>query len=271
MKSAITICLTPQARGGPFVFHDGLANGVETAARLGFDAVEIFPPAANAIDEAELQGLLDHHALKVAAIGTGAGWLIHKWSLTHPDAAVRERARDFIRAIIEIAAAFDAPAIIGSMQGRFEGEVSRDQALSWLAEGLEELGEHAAAHGQPLLYEFLNRYETNLFNRVAPTVDFLGGLKTRGVKVLADLFHMNIEEADLAAAVQAGRDWIGHVHFADSNRQAIGLGHSRAEPIVAALREIGYAGYLSAEIFPMPDAEAAARQTIESFRRYAVP
>jgi sugar phosphate isomerase/epimerase len=266
MRSAVTISLTPQARSGPFVFHDGLANGMEVATRLGFDAVEIFPPAANAIDVAELQGLLDHHALKVAAIGTGAGWLIHQWSLTHADSAVRDRARDFIRAIIEVAAGFGAPAIIGSMQGKVDGEVTREQALAWLAEGLEDLGEHAAKHGQPLLYEFLNRYETNLFNRVAPTVEFLRGLKTRGVKVLADLFHMNIEEADLAEALRAGRGWIGHVHFADSNRQAIGLGHTRLEPVVAALREIGYDGYLSAEIFPLPDAEMAARQTMESFR-----
>jgi len=267
MKSAITISLTPQARSGPFVFHDGLADGCRIASELGFDAVEIFPPAANAIDEAELQGLLDRYALKVAAVGTGAGWVIHKWSLTSADADGRQRARDFIRAIIDVAAAFNAPAIIGSMQGKVEGDVTRDQALAWLAEGLEELGEYAASHGQPLLYEFLNRYETNLFNRVAPTVEFLRGLKTRGVKVLADLFHMNIEEADLAAAVHAGRDWIGHVHFADSNRQAIGLGHTAIEPIVAALHEIGYAGYLSAEIFPLPDALSAARQTIESFRK----
>jgi sugar phosphate isomerase/epimerase len=268
VRSAITISLTPQARRGPFVFHDGLANGIETAAKLGFDAVEIFPPAANAIDEAELQGLLDRHSLKVAAIGTGAGWVIHNWSLTGADSAVRHRARDFIRAIIDVAAGFGAPAVIGSMQGKVEGGVTREQALAWLAEGLEDLGDYAASHGQPLLYEFLNRYETNLFNRVAPTVEFLKGLKTRGVKVLADLFHMNIEERHLAEAVRAGRGWIGHVHFADSNRQAIGLGHTRIEPIVEALHEIGYAGYLSAEIFPLPDALAAARQTIASFRQY---
>jgi sugar phosphate isomerase/epimerase len=197
--------------------------------------------------------------------------VIHKWSLTHADAAVRRRARDFIRAIVETAAGFGAPAIIGSMQGKFEGEVSREQALEWLAEGLEDLGEHAAAHGQSLLYEFLNRYETNLFNRVAPTVEFLAKLKTRGVKVLADLFHMNIEEANLAEGIRAGRNWIGHVHFADSNRQSIGRGHTAVEPIVNALREIGYDGYLSAEVFPSPDAEVAARQTIESFRQFALP
>src|SRR5437764_15483155 len=110
MKSAITVSLTPQARSGPFVFHEGLADGMELAARLGFDAVEIFPPAANAIDEADLQGLLDRHGLKVAAIGTGAGWLIHKWSLTSAHAAVRQYARDFIRAMIDGPAGCGAPS-----------------------------------------------------------------------------------------------------------------------------------------------------------------
>ena len=271
MKSAITISLTPQARSGPFVFHDGLVSGAETASQLGFDAIEIFPPAANAIDEAELQGLLDRHSLKVAAIGTGAGWVIHKWSLTSVDPEVRHRARDFIRAIIDVAAGFGAPAILGSMQGKVEGDVTREQALTWLGDALEDLGDYAASHGQPFLYEFLNRYETNLFNRVAPTVEFLRGLKTRGVKVLADLYHMNIEEADLPAAIRAGRDWIAHVHFADSNRQAIGAGHTAIDPIIAALREIDYAGYLSAEIFPLPDAAAAAQRTIDSFRRCVHP
>ena len=59
---------------------------------------------------------------------------------------------------------------------------------------------------------------------------------------------------------------IGHVHFADSNRRAAGMGHTDFGPVVAALREIGYAGYLSAEVLPLPDPEAAAKQTIESFR-----
>ena len=46
-----------------------------------------------------------------------------------------------------------------------------------------------------------------------------------------------------------------------------GFGHTAVPPVVAALREIGYAGYLSAEILPLPDSATAARQTIASFRR----
>ena len=87
------------------------------------------------------------------------------------------------------------------------------------------------------------------------------------MKVLADLYHMNIEEANLADALRGAGRWVGHVHFADSNRRAAGFGHTDFLPVVAALVETGYAGYLSAEILPLPDSDAAARQTVAMFRR----
>jgi len=267
MKSALTVSLVPQAAGGPFVFWNGLADACEQTAAHGFDAIEIFPPAANAIDIAELQGLLDHHRLKLAAMGTGGGWVLHRWTLTHPDSAIRHNAREFIRSIIDFAEGFGAPAIVGSMQGRWEGQVSREQAVAWLGEALEDLGEHAASHGQVLLYEALNRYESNLFNRQTEAAAWLRTLETTGVRLLCDLYHMNIEEADLAAALKECGGLVGHVHFADSNRRAIGLGHTAMEPIIQALRAIGYSGYLSAEILPLPDLPTAIRTTSESFRR----
>ncbi len=264
MKSAITVSLVPQAKGGPFVFWDGLAHAFEQAAALGFDAVEIFPPSAEALPVAEIRALCDRHQLAVAAIGTGGGWVVNKWHLCHPDAAIRAQARGFIRSIIEVAAQFDAPAIIGSMQGRVEPEVSRDQALAWLREALVDL----AAETSTLLYEPLNRYETNLFNRLADAAAFLDESGITNVKLLADLFHMNLEEASMADALRGRGRRIGHVHFADSNRRAIGFGHTDIPPIMQALRDIGYEGYLSAEVLPQPDSDAAAAQTAKAFAHY---
>jgi sugar phosphate isomerase/epimerase len=269
MRSAVTISLVPEARGGPFVFWDDLPAAFAQAARLGFDAVEIFPPSAEDLDARALKQLLDTHRLRLAAVGTGAGWVRHKLRLTDPDPAVRRRAHEFVAAIVDFAGSFGAPAILGSMQGRWEGSVSREQALEWLAGALEQLGPRAHAQGVPFLYEFLNRYETNLCNRVAESLDFLGTLRTQNVKLLCDLFHMNIEEADLAAALRLAGPRLGHVHFADSNRRAVGFGHTDLAPVMAALRQIGYSGHLSAEVFPLPDPETAARQTMESFRRLA--
>jgi sugar phosphate isomerase/epimerase len=170
--------------------------------------------------------------------------------------------------MIAFGAQHEAPAIIGSMQGAHGGEVSREQALAWLAEALEELGEVAANAGVKLIYEPLNRYETNLFNRFNEAAAYLDGLTTQGVTMLADLFHMNIEEADIAATLREGARYVGHVHFADSNRRPVGNGHTVMEPIADALREIGYDGCISAEAFDWPDPDAAARQTIDSYRKY---
>ncbi len=267
MRSAVTVSLVPEARGGPFVFWDGLEEACIAASKLGFDAIEIFPPAAEAIDSHAVRALVTRHGLRVAAVGTGGGWVRHKLTLTHPDVAVRTQARAFVRAIIDCAGALGAPAIIGSMQGRWETPVTRDQALAWLAEALEDLGEHARAHRVPLLFEPLNRYETNLLNRVGDTAAWLKTLQTTNVRILADLFHMNIEEADLAGALIAGGSLVGHVHFADSNRRAMGFGHTAIAPVIAALRTIDYQGYLSAELLPLPDSLAAAIQTIAAFRQ----
>jgi sugar phosphate isomerase/epimerase len=271
MKSAVTISLVPEARGGPFVFWDGLADGFARAAALGFDAVEIFPPSARDLDAGEIEKLCARHHLKVAAMGTGGGWVKHKLRLTDPDPAVRHRARTFIGEIVDCAARFGAPAIVGSMQGRVEGEVTREQAVAWLAEGLEELGARAQTQGVPLLYEFLNRYETNLFTRVFESAEFLKKLRTKNVKLLCDLFHMNLEEADIAGALRLAGPQLGHVHFADSNRQAMGFGHTDVESLIAVLREIGYQGYLSAEILPLPNSQAAAEQAMRGFRRALEP
>jgi len=268
MKSAITISLVPQARGGPFVFWDDLEAGCAAAAKLGFDAVEIFPPNAEAAAAHTVKPIVERHGLKVAALGTGGGWVAHRWHFVHPDPTIRASARNFARDLVEAAGALEAPAIIGSMQGKIEPEVSRHQAEIWLGEALEELAVVAAKHGQILLYEPLNRYETNISNRVGDTATFLAGLKAKNIKILADLFHMNIEEASIPDALRAAGPMIGHFHFADSNRKAIGLGHTDVAPVAAALQEIGYTGYISGEIFPLPDPETAAAQTIGSFRKY---
>ena len=266
MKSAITICLVPEARQGPFVFHDGLEAGCRMAAELGFDAVEVFPESADGLPVADLRRLLATHGLALAAVGTGAGWVKHGLHLCHPDAAMRTRARDFIAAIIDTAGELGAPAIVGSMQGRSGGDVPHAAALDCLADSLLTLGGRSAAHGQVLLYEPLNRYETNLFNRQADAAEWLRARGIANVKLLCDLFHMNIEEADIAAALIACGDLVGHVHWADSNRRAVGFGHTEIPPVVEALRSIGYRGHLSAEIFPLPTPLAAAEQSITSFQ-----
>lgn len=235
-----------------------LPEAFSTAAAIGFDAVELFLPGPDFISVDEVKSLAATHGLAIAAVGTGAGMLRDGLSITDADGERREAALNFAFAMINFGGELGAPAILGSMQGR--------GTLELLVSGLRRCGERAAIHGLPFIYEPLNRYETNLFNRLGDAAKFLEHHALENVVLLADLFHMNIEERDLAVAIREAGRHIGHVHFADSNRQAMGFGHTDAKRVIAALREIHYSGYLSAEIFPLPDPETAARQTISSIR-----
>jgi sugar phosphate isomerase/epimerase len=119
-----------------------------------------------------------------------------------------------------------------------------------------------------LLIEPLNRYETNLLNTLAQGAELVDALSSRGtVQLLADLFHMNIEEVDAASALRAAGDRVGHVHFVDSNRRPAGSGHLDFAPVARALQAMHYDGYASAEALPWPDSRGASERTLRMFRR----
>jgi sugar phosphate isomerase/epimerase len=266
MRTAVTLCQVPEAAAGPFVFHQPLEEAFALAKDADFDDVELFLPGPNAFSIDEIKALSQTHALGIAAVGTGAGMVKHGLSLTDPSLEKRVAALDFLERMIAFGGQLGAPAILGSMQGKWGGEVSKEQALEWLADALRIAGKAAAKYNVPFIYEPLNRYETNLINRLTDGADFIEAHSLENIVLLADLFHMNIEEANLTTSIRTAGQHIGHVHYADSNRRAMGLGHTNPAPIVAALKEIGYDGHLSAEILPLPDPKSAATQTIQSIR-----
>jgi sugar phosphate isomerase/epimerase len=268
IKSCATIALVPAIKSGPWIYWDDLEQSLAHASSLGFDAVELFTASADALEVTATKVLLEKYKLSIAAVGSGAGKVIHGLTLTDPDKAIREKAIVFIANMISFGAKFNAPTIIGSMQGNVVAGISRDQAMQWLAEGLSYLGKHAASFGVKLIYEPLNRYETNLLNTLEDSVQFLKNFQIKQVGLLADLFHMNIEEADMAASILSCGDLILHVHFADSNRRPVGNGHTSFNEVAKALKEINYDGYVSAEAFSWPNPHAAAEQTIQSFKKY---
>lgn len=271
IKSSVTISLVPSLAGGPWVYWDDLETSIPKARAVGFDAVELFTASAEAVNPDTLSKLLAENNMQLSAVGTGAGKALYQLHLSHPDQGVRRNASDYIAAMIDFGGRFGAPAIIGSMQGRQEQGVERGQAIDWLAESLNELGQKAAAYGVKLLYEPLNRYETDLINRLGDGVDLIRSLEIDNVALLADLFHMNIEEESIPAIISAAGNYIGYIHFADSNRRAAGMGHTDLKGVAQALSEINYAGYVSAEVLSYPDSDTAAARTMAAFKQFMVP
>jgi sugar phosphate isomerase/epimerase len=130
-----------------------------------------------------------------------------------------------------------------------------------LLEALVELAEHAAAEGVWLALEPINRYEDYMVNRLDQAValgqEVERELGLDSVRVCADLFHMNIEEDDLVAAILAAGPRIAHVHVDDTNRLQPGAGHMDFAAVFDALRAIGYDDWLTLECRLRGDPEQA--------------
>ena len=137
--------------------------------------------------------------------------------------------------------------------------VDQATAFGWLVEGVGALGEHASQYGVPLLYEPLNRYETNVVNTVESGLKLIKSLSSPNVKLLCDLFHMNIEEVDIAAALRVGGAAVGHLHFVDSNRRPAGW-PSRLRPDCEGVDRHRFRRLRLRRSMPYPDA-AARRAT----------
>jgi sugar phosphate isomerase/epimerase len=134
-----------------------------------------------------------------------------------------------------------------------------------LLEALFELAEHAAREGVWLALEALNRYEDYMVNRLEQAVSLGEEVQRQtgfaSVRVCADLFHMNIEEDDLPAAIRAAGPRIVHVHVDDTNRLQPGTGHMDFAGVFAALRAIDYDGWLTLECRLRGDPEVALPAT----------
>lgn len=269
MKTCITLSLLPSSPKMPFVLGPDLERGVATAADLGYDAFELFPPKIEAIDSDAISELCEKHGIRLSTIGTGGGWVAQKLTLTDADPASRQRGIDFARTMVQVAGDLGAAAIIGSMQGR-AGENDRAETLKRLGDALAELGEYAKGWDQPVFYEPLNRYETDLANTLEEASQVLDASGADNALLLADLFHMNIEETCIASAIRTHAKHIGHVHFIDSNRWPAGNGHTDFEAVVSALKEVEFDRYLAVEAFPLPDQETAAKDAMDSFRRLGI-
>jgi sugar phosphate isomerase/epimerase len=112
---------------------------------------------------------------------------------------------------------------------------------------LRKIAAEVAGVKSKLLLEPLNRYEMHLMNRVEEGVHIAREVGSPNVSVMADLFHMNIEEADLQQTLRQNAGRFHHVHLADSNRKLPGQGHMPYPELFRTLREVQYDGAAALE------------------------
>ncbi len=264
----LSIVLSVQAATFSALAYKGRwAENIRKIRSLGYDGVELAVRDPDTLDVPLLQSLIAAQRLAVPALGTGQVYGEDGLSFSHPQEEIRRRAIERVRAHIRLAHELRALVIIGLIRGKRTTDIAADQAEQWVTEALRECA--AENEAVRLAVEPINRYETDLINTVASALDLLEGVRMENVGLLLDTFHMNIEESSITAAIRAAKERLFHVHIADSNRWYPGAGHIDFRRVVDTLHRVGYRGFLSAEILPLPDPDTAAKKTIEYMRGLA--
>lgn len=274
MEFGIVISVS-KTKFGPVVFKENLKENIIKAANLGYDGVELAIRDPKAIDADKVLRLLDKYNIEVISVGTGQIYGEENLSFSDPDKDIRSRAVERTKKIIDIARNFNASIIIGLVRGNIKGSEDFKEKLKkaedWISQCLEDLMSYSEGWSQKFLIEPINRYEVNIFNRLGEVHTFLRVAKDRldlgRIGILADTFHMNIEEPDIAKSFSKYSSLVKHVHFADSNRWPPGYGHIDFSEIVKTLKGNGYRDYISFEMLPLPDPDTAAREAIENIRK----
>lgn len=150
----------------------------------------------------------------------------------------------------------------------FEPPRSPEEDRSILLDALGRLGEHAEKEGVELFLEPLNRYEDYLVNTLAQAADLIQEVGSPAVRIVADTYHMNIEEADPAAALMAVAPYIGHLQASDSNRLEPGAGHIDWALFGATVSAIGYDRSIAIESRLSGDAADVLPLVAPMLRRY---
>jgi sugar phosphate isomerase/epimerase len=266
MKLGIAVA-PPEALPSAFVvFRDDLEVSIRKAQALGYDGVELALLHPGQIDAPRIERLLKECRLEIPMISSGQVFAEGGLCLTSRDRDVRDKATSRLEGLIDQAERFGAMVNIGRVRGPLQpGESPRDSIARFL-EVMEELARYAEPKGVTLALEPVNRYEINFINRVEEAAELLGRLGRPNVKIMPDLFHMNIEDGSIEGSLAAHRDLIGYVHVADSNRKAPGMGHLNLPNILSVLDSLGYAGYVTAEILPYPTPDEAAARAARYLR-----
>ena len=266
MKKSIVVS-TSSTKFSALAFKEDFENSVKKVAELGFDGAELAVRNPKDLKVDDVINILKENNLEVPAIGTGQAYGEEGLSFSDPDEVVRKTAVERIKDQILFASHFDAQVIIGLIRGIIVEKVNKTKAEKWTIDCLRKCTEFAKEYNIRLTLEPVNRYESNFINTLNEGVEFIKRVGASNLGLLADTFHMNIEEVSIYDSIVQAKDYITHVHFADSNRWAPGCGHLDFATIVQTLKKINYQGYVSAEILPLPDSDSCALLTAKTLNR----
>ena len=252
-----------------FLFYDPigdlaeLSRRIERLAALGYQGIELsamYPPPYSAVD---LLALSRRHNMPVVSFLSGWSYANEKICMASPDAKVRERAVDRLSSYVDYAAPLQAVVVVGQMQGLRSDEPDGVLAAGRITDCLRRVAERAAAKGVTLVLEPVNHLQVGFHHTAADAAALVGQVGSPALSYMLDTIHMHIEERSVRATIGQHARHIRHFHLCESNGGPFGSGAIDFPGVIGALREEGYAKFISVKIYRELGWEDAATMAAE--------
>lgn len=226
----------------------------------GFDGVEVPVFGGTPADYQPLAAELKKNGLKCTTVTI----LTAETNAVSPDAAVRQKAVEWLKTVVDINHVLGAETVCGpyhSAIGVFSGSGPTADEVSRSADVLREVAEHAKAANLMLGIEYLNRFECYALTTARQAADLVKKVNHPNFRMMFDSFHAHIEEKSQADGIRVAAPHLAHVHVSENDRGTPGTGQVRWDDFFGTLAEVGYDGWMVIEAFgrALPDLAAATR------------
>jgi sugar phosphate isomerase/epimerase len=222
--------------------------GIKRLSQIGFNAIEVAGVPSYFHEAEKIKKAADTEGLAVSSICT----MCQDCDLAFPRIEERKKGVQYMYQVVDFSAALGSKLVVinPTRLTKWTPLAKIEDELKWGAESVAEVADYAKQKEVTLCVEAWNRYDTYLINTAAECRTFVDMVKRDNVGVMLDTFHLNIEEVDMAKAMLDSRGYLVHLHIGDSNRAAPGMGHIDFVPLMKALKEIDYQGYVTMELVP---------------------
>jgi sugar phosphate isomerase/epimerase len=245
------------------------------AKRLGYSAVEIAPftlaDSVTLISPADRQKIRDS-AARIGIEIAGIHWVLVKPEglyINHTAAAIRQRTSDYFRELVDFCADIGGKVIVvGSPKQRnIMPGVTPEQGWQWAADTFRAAVEEAAVRNVTICFEPLGPAETNFINTATDAMRFVQQFNSANFKIILDVKAMCAESKPIPDIIRESFPHLAHFHANDKNLKGPGFGDVDFKPIAAALKQVGYNGYVSVEVFNFDEGpEIIATKSLEYLR-----
>jgi sugar phosphate isomerase/epimerase len=253
-----------------------IENTIHFAARAGYDAVEIAPfTLAKYVTEIspEERARIRQTAADSGIAIAGIHWVLVQTEglhLTHPDAAVRARTGKYFSDLVNFCADLGGSVIVvGSPKQRnvMEG-VAFDDAWKWATATFRDSIKLAEDRAVTICFEPLAASETNFVNTATDAVRFVQQFNSPAMKIVLDVKAMSSESKSIPQIIRESWPHFAYFHANDKNLKGPGFGDVDFKPIAAALKDVGYDGTVSVEVFNFDEGpEVIATKSLEYLKK----